>query len=159
MLTAMLDRLHIDGVDGDAPLMERRLLLLLEEAVATAHRHRGQTKRIAAAKANTRSHLLTLIERARESMVAADGVGCDLDALATEAGLSKFHLLRLFKAVHGLTPMAYAERLRMESAAARLRSSHRSIYDISTSLGYESPSAFAKAFRRWTGAAPSAWRI
>jgi AraC-like DNA-binding protein len=157
-LASLLDHLHEDGLEGDADLIEHRLLSVLQDMIATAHRHRGQAARIAAGKPVTRSHLLTLVERARECMIATNGVDCDLGALSTEVGVSKFHLLRLFKAVHGLTPIAYAERLRMEAAATRLRSSPRSIGDIAADLGYESPSAFAKAFRRWTGAAPTHWR-
>lgn len=157
-LSALLQSLSDDGRDAEAAVLEGRLLLALSEAVETAHRHRGQAARLPAAKASTRAHLLSLVERARGRLAETDGVGWSLEALATEVGLSRFHLLRLFKSVHGVTPIAFAERLRMAAAAQRLRSGAAPIGEVAAEFGYESPSAFAKAFRRWTGAAPSRWR-
>lgn len=154
----LLSDLHIDGVEDDVDVIESRLLLALEHAVAVAQRHRGQAARIPAAKPSTRAHLLGLVERARERLTSSNGVHCSLDTLAAGAGMSKFHFLRLFKAVYGLTPGAYAERLRIETAIMQLRWSARSVIDIALDLGYDSPSAFAKAFRRYTGSAPTGWR-
>src|SRR6185312_15395750 len=109
-------------------------------------------------RAATRAHLLRLLERARGHIIDRDGVGVDLAALAREAGLSRFHLLRLFKSVYGLTPMAFAERVRINQAAKALRETDRPIGEIAAAAGYASPSAFAKAFRRCRGAAPTAAR-
>lgn len=36
--------------------------------------------------------------------------------------------------------------------------SHRSITDISYSLGFAGPSSLARAFKRWTGLTPSEYR-
>lgn len=154
----VLSSLHKEGVNCDATLIESRLLLALEQSVLVARRHRGEAARIPAAKPSTRAHLLGLVERARERLTKANGVHFSLDSLADGLGVSKFHLLRLFKAVHGSTPGAYAERLRMEAAAAQLRSSARPVIDIALEFGYDSPSAFAKAFRRSKGSAPTGWR-
>jgi AraC-like DNA-binding protein len=157
-LGAILHGLVAAGPDDDESVLEGRLLAALDEAVGAAHRHRGLAGRIPAARPATRAHLLASLERARERIAAVGGVGCDLTGLAREAGLSKFHLLRLFKAVYGATPMAYAEKLRIERAAAALGATGRPVLEIAADAGYESQSAFAKAFRRWMGAAPSAWR-
>jgi len=157
-LAAVLAALRNEGPVTDAALIESRLLLALGEAVSTAHRHRRLAIRTPAAKPSTRAHLVSRIEAARRRMKQADGVGCDLESLAREAGLSRFHFLRLFKAMHGVTPLAYAERLRVRAAEARLHSGGRSVGEVAAALGYESPSAFARAFRRWTGVAPATWR-
>ena len=146
------------GPDDEAAVLEARLLAALDEAVGAAHRHRGLAGRVPASRPATRAHLLAQLERARERILACGGVGCDLAGLAREAGLSKFHLLRLFKAVYGATPMAFAEKARIEAAAAALRASRRPVIEVAADAGYDSQSAFAKAFRRWMGAAPSAWR-
>jgi AraC-like DNA-binding protein len=157
-LAAILTGLAGAGPDEDALVLESRLLAALDEAVGAAHRHRGLAASIPAARAATRAHLLASLERARDHIADMGGVGCDLEALAREAGLSKFHLLRLFKAVYGATPMAFAEKTRIEAAALALKSSHRPVIEIAADAGYESQSAFAKAFRRWMGAVPSARR-
>jgi AraC-like DNA-binding protein len=59
-----------------------------------------------------------------------------------------------FKEVVGATPMEYLTRWRMVLAGERLRSSEDSICAIAGSLGYESESAFGKAFRRVMGCSP-----
>ena len=157
-LAGILAGLAEDGPNADAGQMETRLLLALADAVETAHGHRGVARRLPAVKAVTRAHLLGLIERARIMIAEADGIGITLDDLAAQAGLSKFHFLRLFKRAHGQSPLAYAEDRRLLAAQARLRSTRQPIGEIAAGLGYESPSAFAKAFRRHTGAAPTAFR-
>ena len=158
MLAAALAGLERAGPDGDPAELEGRALVALAEAVTAAHRHRGLAARAPAARPSTRAHLVAALERARQAIDDAGGVGCDLAALARECGVSRFHLLRLFKAVYGATPIAYAERVRLDRAAAALRATDRPIGEIAAQAGYESPSAFARAFRRRMGAAPAAWR-
>jgi AraC family transcriptional regulator len=157
-LAGLLNGLHDDGPDACETLIESRLLLVLNEAIETAHRHRRIAPRLPAAKPATRAHVLGLVERARAMIDAADGVGVGLASLAAEAGLSKFHLLRLFKAAHGVTPLAYAESRRMATAAHLLITTRRSVGEVAAELGYDSPSAFAKAFRRHRSASPAAFR-
>jgi AraC family transcriptional regulator len=98
------------------------------------------------------------LERAREAIVEVDGVGLNLNGLAAEVGLSKFHFLRLFKSAYGKSPLAFAEQRRMAAAARRLRAGPAPVIQLAADLGYESPSAFARAFRRHNGAAPAAFR-
>ncbi|HWA61248.1 MAG TPA: helix-turn-helix transcriptional regulator [Caulobacteraceae bacterium] len=157
-LTRALDGLHRGGPEAEDAVIEEGALQALAAAIAVAGRHRGLADRVPARRPAVRAHLTGLVERTRERLEAADGVGLSLERLALEAGLSRFHLLRLFKALHGVTPMAYAERLRMQSAARRLRSGAVPVGEVAAKLGYDSPSAFARAFRRWTGQAPTSWR-
>jgi AraC family transcriptional regulator len=49
-------------------------------------------------------------------------------------------------------------RLRMEHAKRLLCSTANSITDLAFQCGYENPSHFASAFRRWTGTSPSDYR-
>jgi len=157
-LAGLLNGLHADGPDACETLLESRLLLTLNDAVQTAHRHRRVAARIPAAKPATRAHTLGLVERARVLIEGAGGVGISLQSMADEAGLSRFHLLRLFKAAYGVTPLAYAEKQRMDAAALLLSSTRRPIGEVAAELGYDSPSAFAKTFRRHRRASPAAFR-
>jgi AraC-like DNA-binding protein len=101
---------------------------------------------------------VSLLERARSLILAADGVGVDLKSLAAEVGLSRFHLLRLYKAAYGVTPLGFAEQTRMDAAERRLAASRRPVGEVAAQLGYESPSAFARAFRRHRGQSPAAFQ-
>jgi AraC-like DNA-binding protein len=157
-LAEVLNRLHADGPDADESLIETRLLLALNAAIETACRHRRLTERVPAAKPATRAHVVSLLERARSLIMASDGVGVDLQSLAAEIGLSRFHLLRLYKAAYGVTPLGFAEQTRMIAAERRLAASRRPIGEIAAELGYDSPSAFARAFRRYRGEGPAAFQ-
>jgi AraC-like DNA-binding protein len=77
-----------------------------------------------------------------------------LAGAAEAATLSPFHLIRLFKAVFGETPLAYRARKRLEQARDHLLHSPKSIAEISAAAGYESRTAFDRAFIRRFGVTP-----
>lgn len=82
----------------------------------------------------------------------------DLEQLATQAGLSKFHFHRLFKAATEVSPWQYQTNLRMNEARRLLRESEESIVAVALEVGYSNPSHFARLFRRETGISPSEYR-
>jgi AraC family transcriptional regulator len=81
-----------------------------------------------------------------------------LDALATRAGWSPFHLHRAFRRMVGETPKQYTQRLRLEGAAARLLASDDSVLDVAIAAGFTSHEVFTRAFRRHFGRTPAAYR-
>jgi AraC family transcriptional regulator len=81
-----------------------------------------------------------------------------LEAIAREAGLSRFHTLRLFKSAFGETPVKRLARLRMERAKVCLATSDEPVTEIAFRCGYENPAHFASAFRRWSGVSPTEYR-
>ena len=78
----------------------------------------------------------------------------DLGAMAKVACLSPDHFQRVFLRCTGESPSRHLYRRRMENAARRLYASRERIVDIAMAVGYESPNAFCKAFRRWSGRPP-----
>jgi AraC-like DNA-binding protein len=86
------------------------------------------------------------------------GSSFSLKAIAREAGLSRFHFLRLFKQTYGETPFKRVTRLRMEEAQRRLARSRESVTEIASACGYENSAHFASAFRRMFGISPTAFR-
>jgi len=77
-----------------------------------------------------------------------------LQKLAGRAGMSRSIFALRFKETVGETPMEYLTRWRMLLAGDRLDNSTDSISAIASSLGYESESAFGKAFKRVMGSSP-----
>jgi AraC-like DNA-binding protein len=77
-----------------------------------------------------------------------------LQKLAEHAGMSRSMFAVKFKETVGATPMEYLTRWRMLLAGDRLENSDDSISVIALSFGYESESAFGKAFRRVMGCSP-----
>ena len=77
-----------------------------------------------------------------------------IQELAERAGMSRSIFALRFKEKAGATPMEYLTRWRMLLAGDKLNTSEDSISAIALSLGYESESAFGKAFKRIMGCSP-----
>jgi AraC-like DNA-binding protein len=88
------------------------------------------------------------------SMHNAPGHCWTLQSLAERVGLSRSVFALRFRETVGATPMEYLARWRMLLAADRLTNSSDGLSAIAQSLGYESESAFGKAFRRVMGCSP-----
>ncbi len=78
--------------------------------------------------------------------------------LAQLCGISDVHLHRLFVEVIGKTPMEYLTDMRMEEAKRLLSGSICSIGEIASRCGFGSIYSFSRAFKRYCGIAPSAYR-
>ena len=74
---------------------------------------------------------------------------------AAEANCSTFHFLRMFEVVTGVTVGEYVRRRRLSRAALELSEGEARITDLALRFGYESPDAFARAFKREFGITPS----
>ena len=81
-----------------------------------------------------------------------------LAAMAREAAMSRYHFLRIFRQVIGMTPHQYVLRMRMHRAAVRLRLSDEPVSAIAFNAGFNDLSTFNRRFRRIMGASPSAYR-
>ncbi len=77
-----------------------------------------------------------------------------LQELAERAGMSRSIFALKFKASVGTSPMEYLTRWRMLLAGDRLRNTDDAVSTIALSLGYQSESAFSKAFKRVMGYSP-----
>jgi AraC-like DNA-binding protein len=77
-----------------------------------------------------------------------------LQELAERAGMSRSIFALRFKETVGVTPMEYLLRWRMMLAGDRLMTSSDPLSVIALSFGYESESAFGKAFKRVMGCSP-----
>jgi len=77
-----------------------------------------------------------------------------LQKLAERVGMSRSVFALRFKETVGTTPMEYLTHWRMMLAGDRLKHTDDAVSAIASSLGYESDSAFGKAFRRIMGCSP-----
>ena len=81
-----------------------------------------------------------------------------LDTVASVAGVSKFHLARIFVLATGVTVMAYARGRRLSNAARALAGGAPDILALALDSGYGSHEAFTRAFRDQFGITPDALR-
>lgn len=78
--------------------------------------------------------------------------------LASAVSMSRSSLARRFVECVGETPMRYLARCRILRAAQMLDAEHLSVADATHRVGYESESSFSKAFHRYLGCSPAAYR-
>ena len=75
----------------------------------------------------------------------------DLRQAAEQIGLSRFHFLRVFAKVLGVTPHQHLVRSRLRHAARLLADDKRSITDVAFEVGFGDLSNFVRTFGRAAG--------
>lgn len=78
-----------------------------------------------------------------------------LDEIAQKVGMSRTSLAQKFKRLVGNTPMEYLTEWRMSLAFTKLQLSKDSILAIALDIGYQSESAFSRAFKKVIGQSPN----
>ena len=81
-----------------------------------------------------------------------------VESLASKVAMSRSRFANRFSALMGTGPMAYLSNWRLQKALALLDTSQLSVQQIADKSGYQSPSAFARAFSGKFGASPSDYR-
>jgi len=81
-----------------------------------------------------------------------------LEELARESNTSRSVLAERFQHLVGSSPMQYLTQWRMMLAANLLSRSSAPLARIAEDVGYQTDTAFSRAFRREYGAPPAAWR-
>ena len=82
----------------------------------------------------------------------------ELEKAAKLACCSEYHFQRIFTLITNLPVMEYVRRRRMSLAAVDLQQSKSKVVDISLKYGYESHSAFTRAFNSVHGVSPMSAR-
>lgn len=142
---------HIIESFGGKARAEKALRILIENDIeadtalqpAPLYSERAKDARIRRA--------MLLIERNIENPISCEFI-------ARQSHLSVRQLERLFKTELGISPTAYAERLRMERARDLLSNSREPLYQIAIRCGYKNHSHFSVRFKRAYGVSPSALR-
>jgi len=82
----------------------------------------------------------------------------DLERISSEACLSRYHFLRLFRQAFHRTPHQYLTERRLLKAKMLLADGTLSVTDICFEVGFESLGSFSRLFRRHVGCTPLAYR-
>ncbi len=83
----------------------------------------------------------------------------DMDTLAKEACLSRFHFHRLFTRIYRVTPHQYLTRKRLEQARRSLSGKQGTVTEICNEVGFESLSSFSTLFKKEIGHPPANYRL
>ena len=176
VLSALPEVIVVAAVDrGEAPHLHRLVALVKEELDAARPGAAAIARDLASALLVmvVRTHIET--ERASDSVLALLGhpqagravmamlnqPGRDwtLDELAGLANASRANLVRIFQRIAHVAPLAFLSELRMELAQRKLAGSDRSVAEIAAEVGYQSESAFSRAFHQRYGRRPGGARI
>jgi AraC-like DNA-binding protein len=81
-----------------------------------------------------------------------------IEELAEEYDISRTALKSCFKGIYGTSIGEYMKHYRMQTAAALLKETNRSVLEIAKCVGYENQSRFAAAFKGAMGKSPLQYR-
>lgn len=98
------------------------------------------------------------IGRAIALMHSQIGKAWTLSGLSSAVGMSRAVFVERFTRLVGEPPNRYLRRVRMQRAATQLEEGDEPIIKIADAVGYQSESAFNKAFSKEMGVAPARYR-
>jgi len=97
-------------------------------------------------------------ERLRATMQEHVHGQLNLDTLAAEAQVSKYHFSKKFKQLTGHSPIQYFINMKMQRACYLLDSNSRSVKQVSAEMGYEDAYYFSRLFKKVIGLSPQQYR-
>jgi AraC-like DNA-binding protein len=101
---------------------------------------------------------LARLRSARDRIDRDFAAAVDVTALAAEAGYSRYHFIRAFRAAYGATPGDYLSRRRVERACELLRTANLTITEVCFLVGFSSLGSFSSRFAELTGSSPSEYQ-
>ncbi len=128
--------------------------LALELASAAVRAARGGDHDAQAPSAQDHARIARVLRHLGRDTAAP----ASLADLARVAGLSRYHFLRTFKRVTGVTPHQWLLRARLVDAAHRLGTSREPVTGIALDTGFEDLSHFIRSFRAEFGVSPRRYR-
>ncbi len=102
----------------------------------------------------TKQRLLPVLEYIRKNI----DLPIKIDDLTEILYVSKEHLIRLFKAATGKTPLEYITDSKIQKAMSMLEENNCSVSAISEKLSFTNPSYFSKIFRQRLKMTPSEYK-
>lgn len=82
----------------------------------------------------------------------------EADEMARIAAMSGGHFSRCFRSIIGITFSEYLTSVRIEGAKEVLRTTDKSIQEVTATVGYNDEKYFSRAFKKAAGVTPSKWR-
>ena len=99
-----------------------------------------------------------VIGRAIAAIHAQPGAEWSVKKLASKMAMSPSRFAARFVASVGDSPMAYTTKWRMNLACQSLINTKSNIDQIALKMGYRSPAAFSRTFKKHLGTSPATWR-
>ncbi len=141
---------------GMSSVVERLAEVLLVQVIrayfSAQHRHEPQSRGFYAGLQDRR------LAKAFAKIHSDSDENLTLTDLAREAGMSRSGFAQHFRDIVGLSPIEYHAKWRLFTAAHFLETGEMKLARIAERVGYESDSAFSRAFKREFAVSPSEYR-
>lgn len=105
-------------------------------------------------KPSTKKELISRLYKAIDFMHYNFSKNLDLSELAQVACLSKFHFLRMFKNLFGISPYQYLRKLRLQEVQKHLNSEGVSLQILAEKVGFANASSLSRAYQMEFGQWP-----
>ena len=160
LVTPVLTQLARDtsaGIDH-ADALEEALQDLLQRMIGAERRLHTAERLIASAKPSTRAELLRRVCWAADFICSNYANPITLDDMAAAASLSKFHLVRLFRQIHGVSPHRFLANKRLAVAGRLLDRTDLDLNEVARLAGFGTRWSLFRHLRRTTGKGGAALR-
>jgi AraC family transcriptional regulator len=142
---------HVQQGVEDEAWYEEQLSFLLERMLGS-HRLTTQTvQSLAASRSAKRQELYRRLTWGRDFIHSNYQQQITIDDMARAACLSKYHFIRLFHALEGVTPYRYLQRKRVAAAQRLLTTTELTHVEIAEQVGFDHRSTMFRHMRRVTG--------
>lgn len=149
---------HVESGLKDEDWYEDQFYFLLQR-MQTLHRtDLAAAQLIPTRRASTRRELFRRIGLCVDFINTYFRRRVGLAEIASAAHLSPYHCLRVFRALHGVTPVCYLNNRRVRAAERLLRESDMPVDEVAARVGFESRTSLFRHMKRLRGVAPSALR-
>lgn len=154
VITPHLRQMQQQVEDGmsDQGWLDEQVTLLLEQLIRSEHRLRARHQNIRSVRASTRDELARRIGWAADYMLSNYAEVISLDDVAAAARLSKYHLIRLFQQVHGVTPHVFLQNKRARVARRLIQGTELDLAEIASVAGFGTRWTMFRQLRRVFGA-------
>ena len=142
------------GVSDDL-WIDEQLQFLMQRMLKLHQRDLTQAQHISSVRASTRKELYRRVGLAVSFIHSNYRAAIDLKAIASASGMSRFHLLRTFKDVFGLTPSVYLNTQRTRVAARMLQTTSLTHSVVAQHVGFGARTTLCRHLREHCRAAPS----
>ncbi len=147
LVSPMLRHICDAVLDGERSeeWLEEQLLLLLDAMFAAEAVDARAVDRLARAKPSTRAELARRLRLAADYIETCHAEPIGLDGMAAVACLSRFHFVRFFSALYGVTPHSFLVQRRAAAARRLMQAGEHDAETVAVQAGFGSRSSLRRA--------------
>lgn len=142
----------------DGEWWEEQFYELLVKLLLVHRKIYKEVEKLPPIKFSTKTELYKRVWKAKEFIDSCFKESLSLSRISSEACISRYHFLRVFKEIFNETPHQYITRKRLESAADLLSRTEMSVTQVSNEVGFDSLGSFSWLFKQRLGVSPDIFR-